>query len=204
MAFVPFPNCASVEMIFTLDGQRIENRYHVEQDSPFDEVSLAVLAALFDNWWTTELRAEQPTSLSLVLIVAKALDTPSSPGVEYSSGLPKAGLFTTTPALPNNVTLAVKWSTGLRGRSFRGRTYHIGLTEDAVAGNTISAGHLSFLIGAYEALIDDLAGLPADLVVASRISNGVERTTGVTTQVSGVSIDATVDSQRRRLPGRGR
>lgn len=204
MAFVPFPNCASVELIFTEDSQRIENRYHVEQDTPYDETSLAVLAALFATWWDDNIQPQVSNSVTLVSIIARALDTASSPAVEYTAGLPNNGAISVSPALPNHVTCAVKWTTGLRGRSFRGRTYHIGLVESQVNGNTIVASNVTELIAGYSDLLTDLEGLPGELVIASRIANGVERTTGLTTQVAGVFIDATVDSQRRRLPGRGR
>lgn len=203
MPFVPVPNVAQVDMVFMYNGQRCENVYHVQQESPYDQTSLAVLATLFRDWWDDEFKAGAPNTLALVLIVARALDTDSSPSIEFSAGLPIQGQVTAAGQLPNNVTQAIKWTTALRGRSYRGRTYHIGLTEDMVIGNTVQEPHLAYQANRYNALLTALDGLPGNLVVVSKIHNGVERTTGIATPVQAVSVDSTVDSQRRRLPGRG-
>lgn len=204
MAFIPVPNTASVEMIFTEDGQRIENRYHVRQASTYDVVSLAILGAFFVDWWTDNLKSGCTNSVQLVMVVLRALDSETSPSIEYTTGLPLSGSAISSAALPNHVTVAVRWGTGLRGRSYRGRTYHIGLTEADVAGNTLDATTTSQLITAYAALRDGISSLDAELVVVSRQHNNVPLTTGVATEIVSVSIDRTVDSQRRRLPGRGR
>lgn len=203
MPFVPAPNCASVELIYTSNGQRCENVFNVSQASPFDQVSLAVLAALFKDWFNTELKMDLPGTVTLDLIVAKALDSESAPAIEFSTGLPIAGNMGAWNQLPNNVTVAVRWSTELRGRSYRGRTYHIALSEEQVSGNTVDQVFATAILGRYEQLLDDLDGLNADLVVLSRFHNGAERTTAVATPINRVSLDRTIDSQRRRLPGRG-
>ncbi len=203
MAFIPAPNTAQIDMVFMYNGQRCENVYHVQQETPYDQTSLAVLAALFKNWWDTDMRPLCPNTLGLVLIVARSLESESAPTIEYSSGLPIAGAITTVGQLPNNVTVAVKWTTALRGRSYRGRTFHLGLRDDMVTGNTVDPTALTALQGGYQGLIDDLDGLPGDLVVVSRYHNNAPRVTAVVTPVQGFSIDSTVDSQRRRLPGRG-
>jgi hypothetical protein len=190
-------------MVFTANGQRCENVYHVQQDSPFDETSLAILCALFVDWWDDNFKANTPTEVSLTMVIAKALDTDSSPGIEYTTGLPLQGSTAGGIAMPNNVTVAVKWQTGLRGRSYRGRTFHIGLKENDITGNQVVGGVLTALTSGYTALITALTGLPSELVVLSRYHNNAPRVTAVATEVSGCSIDANVDSQRRRLTGRG-
>lgn len=175
----------------------------VEQATPFDQVSLAVLAELFKVWWGTNIKPITTNHLSLIMIVARAMDTANSPAIEYTSGLPLEGDDSVNQPLPTSVTVAVKWTTELRGRSFRGRTYHVGLSEVQVNGNVLATAPHAAILAAYAELLEDLEGLNADLVIASRWSNHVQRTTGLTTPVTGVFLDPTVDSQRRRLPGRG-
>lgn len=203
MGFVPAPNCAKVEMIFSSDSGQMENVYHIEGDAPFDITSLALVAVEFRDWYANEFQDDLPNTISLVKIIVSALDTDHAPGIEFSTGLPMVGT-NTAAALPSNVTAAVKWTTGLRGRSYRGRTYHIGLSEAMVTGDTISSGVVSSLQTGYQNLIDELDTTPWHLVVVSRVSDGVERTTAVVTEIAAVNVDNTVDSQRRRLKGRGR
>lgn len=123
--------------------------------------------------------------------------------MEDATGLPLAGTGGSVQ-LPNNVTLCIKWTTENRGRSFRGRTYHVGLTESQVTDNEVVAVAMGQFTTAYGALLTDLATAGWPLVIASRYANNQPRITGVATLVTGFSIDPFIDSQRRRLPGRGR
>jgi hypothetical protein len=204
MGFVPFNNTIKLEAIFTQDGQRIENVHHFQVDETPDVATCTALAQVYSVWWSDNLQPLVSSTVALTMIRCTILETESSPGVEFTGGLPKSGQGAAA-ALPMNVTVAVRWVTGLRGRSYRGRTYHIGLPEEHVTMNQVSTAHLTALKAAYE----DLMALsipvgPAVLGVASRVHNGVERPQGVITSAISVFIDPTIDSQRRRLPGRGR
>lgn len=106
--------------------------------------------------------------------------------------------------MPNVITVAVKWVTALRGRSYRGRTYHIGLLETHILDNMITTAAQTLLQTYYVNLWGSVAILTAEMVVASRIQGGVEREVGLMTPIIGFQIDRVVDTQRRRLPGRGR
>lgn len=202
MGFVPFLTTAQVEMRFVQAGQKVENVYHVKKVGGWTVETMEELAADFVSWWSGTQKAYAPITLGLVMVAVKDLTTQYSAGIEYTTGLPLAG-ENTDEQMPNNVTAAVKFTTGLRGRSFRGRVYYIGLTNQHVIANTIDPGHVTTMNGWFANLITRLGALDAQLVVASRIGGGVERTTGISTPVLSASVDATVDSQRRRLPGRG-
>lgn len=204
MGFVPFDDVIKLEAIFLQDNQRIENvHYYIVDETP----NVATMTDLCAGWvetWDTYLRAAQSTDVSLVLLRAAIMETESSPGIEYSVDLPMSGGHG-SPALPNNVSLAVRWLTNLRGRSFRGRTYHIGLCEDQVDGNIVTETTqvaLESIYGNFISISVDVG--PAVKCIASRVSHGVERVTGIATPVVNVFVDPYVDSQRRRLPGRGR
>jgi hypothetical protein len=88
----------------------------------------------------------------------------------------------------------------------------VGLTEDQVTANTVHTVTVNDYIAAYGLI---LTGALADDGVWSVVSrfSGVDpdtkkpipRTTAVVTPIrSVVVVDATVDNQRRRLPGRGK
>jgi hypothetical protein len=203
MPFVPIPNVAQVGLVFDYDGQRCMNVFHVEAAVPYTLSTLAPLAAVFLDWWDNNLKEFMPQTLSLVMVYAKAMDSQSAPALEITSGLPIAGTVTTQEQLPNNCTFAVKWATGLRGRSYRGRTFHIGLHNAMVEGNVLGSTWAGDFQDIYELLIDAVDTLSASLVVVSKWENHNARNTGLTTVITSVYVDPTIDSQRRRLPGRG-
>jgi hypothetical protein len=106
-----------------------------------------------------------------------------------------------TALLPANATIAVKFSTGLAGRSFRGRVYHPALCEGQVTLNALVAGQGSAILTFWESLLTDIASNTlSSHVVVSRIADGTPRTEGVATPVISYTLtDVKIDTQRRRL-----
>lgn len=203
MAFIPIPNTAQVEYLCRQDNQAVENVLHYFIAAGPPTVSdLEVLAGAAATWWNTALKPLTPTNVSLVGIKVTSLQTNTAPVIEYVTGLPIVGTAGGT-ALPNNVTVVTRLTTDLRGRSYRGRVYHIGLTTTQVNGNVLASTFRTSLQAAWASALV-LGTAPAwTLCVASRFTNGAPRTTGVKTEVTGVSVNPTLDSQRRRLPERG-
>lgn len=204
MPFIPVPHTASVQMIFTQQGQRVENVFHVRKGAEWTTIQMDDLALVFIDWWNTNIRTHLADGVKLVNVIVTSLESAVAPGIEQTGGLPIASPTTLSP-LPMNVTLAVKLQTALRGRSYRGRSYLVGLPASVVTGSTVDAGYLATLRTAYGQLVSDIgdAGDGWELVIVSRVHNKEPRTEGVAVTVNGVSIDSTTDSQRRRLPGRG-
>ena len=203
MAFVPFPNTVKLEQVFLWDGQTVENVFHFEKDTAWTTSDMRDLAQDVIDIWNTSWKANMATTLSLVTIKVTDLSSEFAPGIEYATGLP---LVATSggASMPNSVCVAVTWLTALRGRSYRGRTYHVGLLETQVLDNAITVAAQGLLAVYYAKFLTDIGVTGAALVVASRIEGGVERVTGLTTPVIGLKIDRIIDTQRRRLPGRGR
>jgi hypothetical protein len=133
------------------------------------------------------------------------LSTQTSPTVTVTTGLPITGTNTSDP-LPNHVALCVSFRTNGRGRSARGRNYVSGFGEDAASGNTFSGTIANPIAQGYAALINSATyTLDWEWVVYSRYENGDPRTEALIAPVDNVVLtDLVVDSQRRRLPGRGR
>jgi len=203
VAFVPFENCLKVEQVFLWDSQYCENVFHVQKDSAWTTVDMQNQAISFINAWNSLWKANMSTTCQLVNIKCTDLTSEFAPGIEYATGLPITGT-SGGAALPNVVTVAVKWVTALRGRSYRGRTYHIGLLETHVLDNQVTTAALTLLNAYYLQIWGGVPIAGANLVVASRIQGGVERTEGLMTEIIGFQIDRGIDTQRRRLPGRGR
>lgn len=202
MAFQPVPNTAVADIVFSLHGQNVENVIHVTKTSPWSAADLASLAANIIAWWKANIRPI--TSVDLVLQRVETRDL-SSEGGAFASvdcttecGGQDIGL-----AQPGNVTVAIGLRTARAGRNYRGRLYHLGLTEAQTVGNVLAAGLAVTLDTAYTALLNTLTGLGWQWVVVSRVLDGVQRPVGVATPITNVSVDSNLDSQRRRLQGRG-
>lgn len=204
MGFVPFDNVIKLEPVFVWNGQYVENVHHYLVDETPSVDTCESLAASYVAWWDANMKGVMSSEVTLTMLRATIMETETSPGIEYTTGLPIVATGA-TQGCPNNVTVAIRWLTGLRGRSYRGRTYHIGLQENQVEYSYVNAPTISGLTTIYGDLIALSTNVgPAIMCVASKYHNGAERAVGVATPVTNVQIDRYCDSQRRRLPGRGR
>lgn len=211
MPFVPVENTVLVEMRMVLDAQQVENTLWFNFETPPSTTSLATLGAEMLDWWITFYRPLTSTETTLAEIVCTDMSSATGPQVTTTAPVITAGTLS-APVLPSNATLTVSFRTNARGRSFRGRNYIVGLTEEVNTGNTVNTGYVTNVINAYEALLSG-GGVLSDGVwsVVSRYSgvdadgDPIPRLAGVTTGiVAVVVVDRTIDSQRRRLPGRGK
>jgi hypothetical protein len=201
--FIPSPQVCKVELCYTQNDQQTENVFHCKHDAGDPTIGdMDLLAEFFKNWWSTNIKPYQQNATGLRLIRVTLLTDRSSPGIEYSTGLPIVGTFATGRPLPNNVCVTIKWLTGLRGRNYRGRTYVGGLSSDQVDGNSLVAGTKTALQTAADDLIDNmLAGWV--LGVNSMYLDKLPRSTSEFTAFTGAVVEDKMDSQRRRLFGRG-
>lgn len=203
MPFIPVPNTARVELRYTQNDQQIANVFHVEAEAPLTVGDLSNIGSTFVEWWGEHLDIVS-SAVTLREIDLRDLSTASGLGILYNTGLPLTGA-TLSPPMPNNVTLAIKWGTGLTGRSFRGRSYHVGLCESQVTQSQLESSVVPTILASYNALPSLVTTNGYTMVVVSRYANNAPRVTGVTTPILNAAYaDTVIDSQRRRLPGRGR
>lgn len=204
MPFVPAADVAQVELVQLLDGQVIENTLYFQSSADLDIALMGDLANALLGWWEDAIAPGVSESLSLTGITVTDLSTQTSPGI-FVPAVPAITGDGTSPALPNNVALCVSFRTAFRGRSARGRNYVAGLQENQTTLSHIDAGVADFFTDAYSQLIGPgafVGGLQWG--VLSRFVNGNERATGLFRPITSVTVvDNTLDSQRRRLPGRG-
>lgn len=198
--FVPCPNTAQVEMRYFLNDEKVENVYHFVGASPWTSTLLAALGVAMEAWENTYMKTER--GATCIFYQAYSIDLAVQDGEWDVSGTPIPGTHTGT-MLPNNCALAFKWITSLRGRSFRGRTFHFGITEDQMSANpnSMSAGEVTALENRYRELITLTWPNSGQLVVRSIRHNNAYRSVGVMTPIKDVTVtDPTIDNQRRRLP----
>jgi len=205
MADVWNPNVARVDLIHQWDDQKVENTLYFFSTVEPGEIDLQDLADGIRTYWQTNMMPLMSAQVSLFAVeVTKMEPTPAQTALAVPT-IPNNGSLT-APALPNSVSLAVSFRTGLTGRSYRGRNFWLGLTEDDVVNNVVDGDLRTDIVAAYGGMIGDGAVvLGWTWVVYSRFVDGVPRETGMSTDVTAVVIiDGVVAAQRRRLPGRGR
>jgi hypothetical protein len=204
--FIPVPNCASVELIYLANGQTLENIIHVHKGSPYSGADLITLRTAVNSWDAATWATQRSAFCTLQRIRTKALDSLGSPMEDFSLPTPRGGAVG-AGTLPNNVTWCIKLNTGLTGRCFRGRLYFPGITLGHLNTgnfNEIAAASGTSIVNALNTLITNLATAGSTVGVVSYMVGGAWRSTGVFTAATGwSSIDLHLDSQRRRLTGRG-
>ena len=202
--FIPVPNTFKVQLVYSLYNQRCENVLYVKSGAGLTNADADRIEGVFAAWWNNTYRALISSYCSLVLIVIDALDAITGLHREYTTGWTPTG-SNATAALPGGTTTAIKHATGVRGRSFRGRSYVVGLATNDIASGLVITTKRDSLQAAFNTLRTNLAADAAgdQLVVVSFMENGVWRAQGLATPVVSSSAHQNVDSQRRRLIGRG-
>lgn len=202
--FIPAPDCIKVELRCLFDDQQVENVFYVRSAaSPTaDDVQLA--ADVTQAWWHTNARPVLPNSISLIGVLATNVAIEG--GFQYfETGYAGETGEQTGSRLPNNVAFCLNLNTALAGRSGRGKWFWYGLLDADVTGNRIATDTAAALKNMLDQLKSDLLADSLTPVVVSYCHNNAWRTVaGVNDVVSYGYHDLIVDSQRRRLPGRGR
>jgi len=205
MAFIPVPDVAlvTVEGII-IDQQFIMTFYYKWIAGSISSADLADLTSNLVVTATTEFPPVLPNTVLLQRIVATDLTT--NPGLQeltlFAPGVDGANAST----MPGSICLSIKRASAFVGRSRRGRVYWP-LWDDAISNTAPNQSSLTIaadIISAIEAFDASAFGLDWQPVIVSRQQGGVPLVTGQAYPIVGWSVaDINVDSQRRRLAGRG-
>lgn len=205
MPFVPSPNVAEAELRFYFDGQLMENTLYFQLGSAPEVEDLQLLGSALIDWYSGNIDTLQSVACQLLGVQVTDLTTAVSPSVFMPATLGTGGTVE-SPYLPTNCSWTVQFKTAGRGRSSQGRNYVIGLCESHALGSTIDPTTASNYVNAYNVLASG-GSFESGWVwgVLSRISGGVDRVSGLFQTITVAAYaDLLLDSQRRRLPGRGR
>lgn len=207
MAHIPVPNVARVIVTGRLNGQKVANTFYVQGGGGWTAEELQDLADLVNTTWRAEIIPLLHNTYSHIGCIVKDLTTETGITIEAVPGAVANGALAGTP-LPNNVSLAIKKVTSLGGRNFRGRMFVAGIPGGHLNGNNAVTDDWSNQF--CQALRDFMAAINGSIDVngilglVSFVSGGVPRPQGVFQAITDfVCPDKTLDSQRRRLPGRG-
>lgn len=199
MAFQPAPNCVQVVFSYTMDGIPVSNTLSLEKSTGYSQVDLDALTSALDAFVPTDMLVLMGSSAVYNQVEARGL---SSAIDLISFNNTNAGDFGAGgDSLPNNVAKAITFRTGFTGRSARGRWFQAAIDGTQIADtNTILQVTVDNIIDMLEALKLLVEALGWIIVIISRWSGGVKRSTALTTPVTSFGVsDLTLDSMRSRL-----
>lgn len=205
MAFHPVPNAAEVAIKATLFGQEVVNTLWATKTpgSPFTTTDLGELATAVALAWDAGML--QHLSVDYKFVNVTATDKSVDGGlfaISFGDSSVSGGVG--SGSLPGGSAFAVKWLTGHTGRSYRGRMFIAGLPESMVSGNEVTSDWALAVRSSANSLLTAVLGADWVPVIVSRRNDGAERTTPLTTPITIADYtDRAIDSQRRRLAGRG-
>lgn len=200
--FIPAEKTAKVELIYTQNNQRVENVFYLQLENTIETDDVGTIAVNVGNAFSAHIPPIFNENTTLVLIRVTDVSVENSfirdSSVNINGDLLGAGV-------PGNVTVAVTFASGLTGRSQRGRLFQVGLDDGQIDGNDLTAGTPAAIADAWSDFFAQLATdtLAATHVIASYCHNGSWRTNAQLTPVLSYFCDNHLDSQRRRLTGRG-
>ena len=208
MAQVWNPAALQITAEGSISGQQYINRIYVRKQGAIPVWTLEEIDEAVDKmevFLTTDLAPLLSGNLTFTEIRARvmapdlALQRIAAVSIQGAS---------VEPPMPNNVSACVTLSSGFAGRGGRGRFYVGAIPRTAVSNSTFDTEFVSDIGVAFTtgllARFSETGTVPMDVVIYSQQVDGADRPTALLTTVLTAGMrDNVVDSQRRRLPGRG-
>lgn len=203
------PHVAKLTVLWTntYEGNKCESVFYLRDTT--DEMFIAPTATC-DLVWTAVVDCIVPNISAAVVFNGVGFeDVRTFPfgGVEVPETATPGTSSVGGAQLPSSVSLAIKKSTATLGRSGRGRWFWpVGQASNLVEGNTVASASAAAWVGGLEAFQAQIESTiaPAEMGINSYYSGKVLRSTALFSRITGWGVtDLNVDSQRRRLPGRG-
>jgi len=203
MAHQDIDHTCSVELRFLNGDTNAQNTIHVSYDGSVSLADLDTLEAFLVTWIDSDWAPQAGASWYASEIVITDQNSLTGPRKSYGLGTTHVGTQV-SPAMPANVTIALKEVIGTRGRGKAGRMYWIGLCEDQCVGDTVNSSTATALEAAGEALRTGIEGLGlpwGNLVVPHLKVGDIHPSPATKSIVESIGLtDNVLDSQRDRLP----
>ncbi len=200
MAFQAVPNTAEVTVLYVQNLEIVGNVFHAKKATGYALADILALAANADGLVGTWLLPAMTQDCTYLRTEVRGLAVPNDLfALDATSTGPGA---IAEAGLPNSVTLSLKKGSGLTGRSARGRWYFVGMNVGALTTNEniFDAAQVLSKVSAVNNVRNGITATVWDAVIVSRVTNGVERSEGITFPwITVTAVDDKVDSQRRRL-----
>lgn len=203
MAFQAVPDTAKVAVVMQYSSEDLINVFHFRRTTVWGLPELESLLETVGTVWVNDIMIHLSQYVYFLRVEGRGLRAIDDVSAEYVLSTPVIG-SRGNQGVPANVAFAITHLTGRAGRSFRGRTFFGGFSEDDVDRSLLVSARADGLRNGLVSLRNVTSQLGWTQVVVSRYENRQRRPVGVTIPVTGFRYrDNVVDSQRRRLPGRG-
>ncbi len=203
MAFQPTPGTARLAVVYSRGGVLMVNVLHFFRDGSWGAQELGLLLDAVSGVWGTEVMPNLSNTVRVEQYEARGLRSQID---DYAILIPDPPHVGARPGdlTPGNVAFCITHATGLAGRSARGRTFFGGFSEDDISGDSISLQRAQALRSALFSMRSAALGVGWVPVVVKRYENKSLLPQAEVIPVTGYRFaDTTLDSQRRRLSGRG-
>lgn len=169
-----------------------------------NNTALVNLCVAMRAYWIDNQLTQQSLNVTMREVYATSYASSTAPTGEALFPGGTVGLLNLSGE-PGGTTLAVSFRTADRGRSARGRNFWVGLPKTNVTGNQVDPTYMQAIEATYAGMVG--AGAVQDewtWGVCSFEFNKQPRAAGLFRVVtSALCVNNDVDSQRRRLSGRG-
>lgn len=201
MAFIPVLNCVQARLIWQEDSGVVAQNvfWHATTGAPL----MADLEAIGATWgeMMTEsgLGPNTTNNWALSSVALRAMNEEEGISLNYTGGMPISGTGAGYK-LPDQVCYTVTWSTGLVGRSARGRTYVLGMAGEAVQNqNRLTDASQASFNNTWGVILEGFATEGHALQVVSFQEGGVPRAAGRMLPILSHQVRFPLATQRRRL-----
>jgi hypothetical protein len=208
---MPLPGTAhtvKVAVKWFTAGQNMVNTFYVRDATDAIFADLAGFGDSVNMAVAADLLPEMYAFLTLLGCDVEDIRVVPFVGFTASAAPGTGGALSATHQLPTNCTFSIKKITGGGGRSGRGRWYWVGMdSADTLTSDIILAARANAMITALVAFQTAIEAISTGLEmgIVSYYHAKVLRVAGLFEQITNWGYaDLVLDSQRRRLPGRGR
>jgi len=167
--FVEVPDVAEFVVEQTLDGQIVNNVYHIKKEGGWNSGSLASMAVVLISFYNDDLAPNLSNHLQFSKV--KCRDLTTAAGAVATVNFPAlSGGDNNVIALPAQCSASVQHTTGIAGRSYRGRTSVAGLTIGSVNNNLLQESVANAMTDAFDALDAAITAAGGTFGVVSKYS----------------------------------
>jgi len=195
-----------VRQRYLLSGQIVENEFYYVSTATPDQTVMDELATVQNDWATDNWHNLLPTNCSVTGCIVECLDPDFLVTQPYQLPSPVAGAG--AAGEPNNVSFSIQRVIIGRYRGGHPRLYIPGIRSDKVSSiNSFDTTHANLMVTELESLRSLMLASTSEfkMVALRTTGTGATPTEPAAKLVLGHRIvDYTLDSQRRRMPGRGR
>lgn len=206
MPLPPVPNAVKCVVYNTWDGQVCNTDLWFVGPSATPSVGdLVTLGDIVATWWLSSILPQLGESLAFNKVRAQSMAVVDGPLIDTFGTGEVGGVAAET--VPNNCNPCITFRTSVGGKSGHGRNYIPGVTNADVVGNVVQPALIGSLVDGYAQLLPGGTSDPSPFVwsVVSYFTANAPRVTPLSWPIENVGFsDNIVDSQRRRLPGRGK